>query len=230
MRVQQRVLTTYNQKKMSKIINSLIVKLFAAIVLVMSCMESYAQNSCDKLFSEGVSQQQIMTIPAQKKAISAFEKAKACYDAKKNKDLCEKQIKVCRNTITLLSKKADNVDKKKRDTNSQAEDSVVVESNNPPVQKIKEITLSIAKVYVKFKGKGGEFQKVKVECNDDNWAVSDCPSWVHYSINSEKEIVLEVDKNPSNKEERSGTLAIKCGDKSATLTIIQEKNKKIGIF
>lgn len=205
------------------------IKLFAITVLCFSSMTVCAQSSCDKLYSEGVSQQQIMTVPAQKKAIVAFEKAKACYDAKKNKDLCDKQIKVCRNTISLLGKQTVNIDNKKKETYAQMEDSVAVDSAGMEREK-KEIVLSIAKVYIKFKGKGDEFQKVKVNCNDDNWTITDCPSWVRYSINSDKEIVIEVEKNPSNKEERSGTLTIKCGDKTASLTIVQEKFKRFGVI
>ena len=209
--------------------NSPIINLLLTAIFVLWGIEIHAQSSCDKLYSEGVSLQQTMTIPAQKKAISAFEKAKNCYDAKKNKDLCDKQIKVCRNTIALL-KKSDNAEKRKIEANSQKEDSVAISNETAKEQNKKEITLSVAKVYVKFKGKGGEFQKVKVECNDDKWEITDSPSWVHYSINSEKEIVIEADKNPSNKEERSGTITVKCGDKTATVTIIQEKYKKFGII
>lgn len=212
--------------------NSSIVNLLITAIFVLWGIEIHAQSSCDKLYSEAVSLQQTMTIPAQNKAISAFEKAKKCYDAKKNKDLCDKQIKVCRNTISLL-KKSENTEKRKNEANeanTQKEDSVAISIETAKEQNKKEITLSVTKVYVKFKGKGGEFQKVKVECNDDKWEISDCPSWVHYSINSEKEIVIEVDKNPSNKKERSGTMTIKCGDKTATLTIIQEKFKKFGVI
>lgn len=204
--------------------------IIATVFWMLYCMGIHAQSSCDKLYAEGVSQQQIMTIPAQKKAISAFEKAKACYDAKKDRDLCDKQIKVSNNTISLLKKKLDNVRNKKKEADAPKEDTIAVAVQKVPEQEKKEILLSLPKAYVKFKGKGGEFQKVKVECNEDNWEVSDCPSWVHYSISTDKEIVIEVDRNPSNKEERSGTLIVKCGDKSTTLTIIQERYKKFGII
>ena len=209
--------------------SSIVINLIITAIFVLWGIEIHAQSSCDKLYSEGVSLQQTMTIPAQNKAISAFEKAKKCYDAKKNKDLCDKQIKVCRNTISLL-RKSNNTEKRKDETNTQKEDSVAKSVETTKEQNKREITLSVTKVYVKFKGKGGEFQKVKVECNDDNWEISESPSWVHYSINSEKEIIIEVDKNPSNKEERSGTITVKCGDKTATVTIIQEKYKKFGII
>lgn len=226
-RVWQIVIKITNKKK---VMSSMKFIVFAIVFWMLNCMEIHAQSSCDKLYAEGVSMQQIMTIPAQKKAISAFEKARACYDAKKDRDLCDKQIKVCNNTISLLKKKLNNVGNKKKETDASKADTVAEDVQKVSEQEKKEILLSFPKAYMKFKGKGGEFQKVKVECNEDNWVVSDCPSWVHYSISSDKEIVIEVDRNPSNKEERSGSLIVKCGDKSATLTIIQERYKKFGII
>lgn len=45
-----------------------------------------------------------MTISSQRNAIGYFEKAKICYDSQAKKDLCDQQIKSCRNIITQLTR------------------------------------------------------------------------------------------------------------------------------
>ena len=40
--------------------------------------------------------------------ISNFEKAKECYDSDSKKELCDQQIKTCRNIISQLNKSAEN--------------------------------------------------------------------------------------------------------------------------
>ncbi len=91
-----------------------------------------------------------------------------------------------------------------------------------------DVKLSIDCTYLKFKGKGGEFKKARIECNYPDWEITEKPTWVNCSKN-DGEIVVEAIKNP-NKEERSGSIIITCGEKSVTLTIIQEKFKKFGVI
>lgn len=188
-----------------------------------------AQTSCDKLFASGVKFQQTMTIASQNKAITYFNKAKVCYDSQAKKDLCDQQITACKNIISQLSKKSKP---------NNALTSVPTEDINSLVpnpnkmseskQDKKDIQLSIDCTYLKFKGKGGEFKKTKIKCNYPDWEIVAKPDWVNCSKNDD-ELVVEVKKNP-NKEERSGSIIIECGDKSVTLIIIQEKLKKFGII
>lgn len=89
--------------------------------------------------------------------------------------------------------------------------------------------LSFGSTYIKFKGKGGDFQKVKVNCNYEDWEVIEAPDWINYSRNENDELVIEVGRNPLT-EERSGNLKVKCGEEEASLTIIQEKYKKFIIL
>lgn len=209
-------------------------KIFAIAILALGCMELHAQKSCDITYSEGIRLQKTKTEASQQKAKSKFKSAKECYDSKEKKAQCDKQIKICNDIIEAIRRdkrerdrdKHKNDDKTEKDTVKVEEDTIVV----PDIPEKKEITLSITKMYVKFNGKGKEFQKVGVICNDSNWVISDCPSWVHHSVNSANEIVMEVDRNPSKKEERTGLLTIKCEDKTVTLTIIQERYKPWGIF
>ena len=80
------------------------VKFLFVLMMCVVSFSVYAQSSCDKLFANGVKLQQTMTISSQKKAINFFEKAKACYDSQAKKDLCDEQIKSCRNIIAQISK------------------------------------------------------------------------------------------------------------------------------
>lgn len=204
-----------------------VIKLLIIIVSCVFALSASAQTSCDKLFSSGVKLQQTMTVASQNKAISYFEKAKVCYDSQSKKDLCDQQIKACRNIIAQLSK---GTSKKKQEKEAVVvvEDTIAVEI--PVVEPIREdISLSVDCVYLKFKGKGGEFKKVKVTCNYPDWKVTEKPDWINCSVNDDSEIVVEADKNPL-KEERSGVMTIECGDKKVSFSVIQEKSKKFGIL
>lgn len=204
---------------------------FRFIIIILGCLFAFqlsAQTSCDKLFASGVKFQQTMTIASQNKAITYFEKAKVCYDSQSKKDLCDQQITACKNIIVQLSKKAKtsipttSVPKEDVDTLSAK----LKETDQKDVKK--DVQLSIDCTYLKFKGKGGEFKKAKIVCNYPDWEIVEKPDWVNYSKN-DGEIVVETAKNPT-KEERSGFIIIECGDKSVTLTIIQEKFKKFGVI
>lgn len=214
-----------------QLMNRTVMKGLRFFVIMFACivaLSSSAQTSCDKLFASGVKFQQTMTIASQNKAITYFEKAKVCYDSQSKKDLCDQQITACRNIISQLSKKS-------KSTNSgvtvpkEAVDTLSSNSKAPQIkEEKKDVQLSIDCTYLKFKGKGGEFKKAKVTCNYPDWNVIEKPNWVKCSKN-ENEIIVEVDKNP-NKEERSGSIIIECGNKTVSLTIIQEKFKKFGII
>lgn len=201
------------------------------LIIMLGCLFAFqvsAQTSCDKLFASGVKFQQTMTIASQNKAITYFEKAKVCYDSQSKKDLCDQQITACRNIIAQLSKKA----KTSTPTTSvpkEAVDSLAIKPNVSEQKDIKkDVELSIDCTYLKFKGKGGEFKKAKIKCNYPDWEIVEKPEWVNCSKN-DGEIVVEAAKNPT-KDERSGSIIIECGDKSVTLTIIQEKFKKFGVI
>lgn len=199
------------------------VKFLFVLMMCVISLSVYAQSSCDKLFANGVKLQQTMTISSQKKAISFFEKAKACYDSQAKKDLCDEQIKSCRNIIAQISKTKEEEDKKKEIENTPKEKEEPVKELKPQKEEVKrDVQLSLEETYVKFKGKGDEFKKVKVKCNYPDWKVTEQPSWTNCSRNDNNEIVIEVERNP-DKEERSGILRVECGDKIVTLTIIQKK-------
>ncbi len=202
-----------------KVSRLILTMLFCAITLTIS-----AQTSCDKLFASGVKLQQTMTVASQNKAITYFEKAKVCYDSQSKKDLCDQQIKACRNIIAQLSKKTKTVTTT-RNTDETSTNEQTVQEPVRTKQEVRNVQLSIDCAYLKFKGKGGEFKKAKVTCNYTDWEIVEKPDWVNCTRNDNGEIVVEAVKNPT-KEERSGVIKITCGDKSVTLTVIQEKYKK----
>lgn len=212
---------------MRKIILFITVCALSAFVLPQ---RAAAQASCDQLFANGVKYQQTMTISSQNKAIAQFEKAKVCYDSQAKKNLCDQQIKACRNIIKQL-RSSKGKGKQTPATPTQAPKQKPASTPRDTVRKDdRKVTLTLSVNYLKFKGKGGDFQKVKVNCNYDDWEVVEAPEWVNYSRNDDGELVIEVEKNPSKKEERSGNLKVQCGDTVAVLTIIQEKFKKFIII
>lgn len=211
--------------------NSKMIMNLRFLIIILGCLFAFqlsAQTSCDKLFASGVKFQQTMTIASQNKAITYFEKAKVCYDSQAKKDLCDQQITACRNIITQLSKKT----KQSNISTTVPKEDVDTLSSKPKVAEQREVKkdvqISIDCTYLKFKGKGGEFKKAKIVCNYPDWEIAEKPNWVNCSKN-DGEIVVEAAKNQT-KEERSGSIIIRCGDKSATLTIIQEKFKKFGVI
>jgi hypothetical protein len=77
-----------------------------------------------------------------------------------------------------------------------------------------------------FKAKGGEFKKVKVECNYDDWRVTDVPEWLTVSRNDDDDLVVETSEN-TMEEERAGVIKVECGDKEISLIINQKKYSKL---
>lgn len=198
-------------------------------MMCMSALVANAQSACDKLFANGVKCQQTMTVSSQKTAIGYFEKAKICYDSQAKKDLCDQQIKSCRNIIAQLVRTEEAKKEESRAIESEVVNQKKVTNELKPVRKDGEIKLSLDRTYVKFKGKGNEFQKVKVTCNYPDWEITKIPEWVNCSKNDNDEIVIEAEKNPHDVE-RSAQLEVSCGDEVITLTIIQEKFKKYILF
>lgn len=203
------------------------LRIIIVLVAALMTFSVSAQSSCEKLYSSGVKLQQTMTVAAQKKAITYFEKAKVCYDSKAKKDLCDQQIKSCKNIIAQLAKKEKQPvasESSKKEEGSLSEIPITSQSE----QTKKDVQLSTDCTYLKFKGKGGEFKKAKIICNYSDWKIAEKPDWVKCSKN-EDEVVVECEKN-TKKDERSGSIIIECGDKNITITIIQEKFKKFGVI
>ena len=203
--------------------------LFVLGMMSMSTAVVNAQSACDKLFSNGVKCQQTMTVASQRNAIGYFEKAKICYDSQAKKDLCDQQIKSCRNIIAQITRS----EAAKKEEEQVVEREIVKQdkelTETEKVQIKKDVQLSLDRTYVKFKGKGNEFQKVKVSCNYPDWEIKKIPEWVNCSRNENNEIVIEAEKNPYDVE-RSAQLEVACGDEVIILTIIQEKFKKYILF
>lgn len=200
--------------------------LFIGLLLFLP-LAGNAQSSCDKLFAEGAKWQQTMTIAAQNKAIAIFEKAKMCYDSAERQNICDQQIKTSRTIIYNLKEAQEKAkaDLQKKEESENQPDSIPAEVTQ--VKDIREdITLSFEKNHLTFKAKGGEFKKVKVLCNYEDWQVKELPEWVTVSRNTDNELVVETEENKT-EDERAGVVKVACGDKEASLIINQKKYSKI---
>ena len=71
------------------------------------------------------------------------------------------------------------------------------------------IFLVLSEESIKFKSKGGEFKKIKVTSNTNDWEVLECPEWLTYSRNKNNEVIFESSKNDTKKE-RKGVIKIGC--------------------
>lgn len=82
------------------------------------------------------------------------------------------------------------------------------------------ISLVLSEESIKFKSKGGEFKKIKVISNTDDWEVLECPEWITYSRNMNNEIIFESSKNET-KMERKGVVRIGCLGEIKNIDITQ---------
>lgn len=82
------------------------------------------------------------------------------------------------------------------------------------------ISLVLSEESVKFKSKGGEFKKIKITSNTDDWEVLECPEWISYSRNKNNEIIIESSKNDT-KNERKGIIKIGCLGEVAEIVVTQ---------
>lgn len=198
-------------------------KIFLIVLGFVLFVPAYGQNSCDNLYAKAIKFQQTMTIASQNQAITYFQKAQTCYDSDAKKKLCASQIATCRNTIALIKKSNQGGGASKKVKNVETEDSLT-RAGNQEKEKVDtiKVTLSVNENILKFKAKGGEFKKVKVSCNIDDWKIIECPEWITCSINKDSEIVVEVSKNPE-KVERSGMVKIECRGVYATFAVLQAK-------
>lgn len=212
---------------MNRKISILLVALLCAL---LPTGRAAAQTSCDQLFAKGVKFQQTMTVASQNQAIAQFEKAKVCYDSQAKKNLCDQQIKACRNIIAQLRRSRKEPAREPARRESPRPAPADTSARDTARSNDRKVTLTLSVNYLKFKGKGGDFKKVKVNCSRTDWKVVEAPEWVSYSRNEDGELVIEAEKNPSTKEERSASLKVQCGNAFAVLTVIQEKFKKFIII
>lgn len=199
-------------------------KIFLIVLGVVLFVPAYGQNSCDNLYAKAIKFQQTMTIASQNQAITYFQKAQTCYDSDTKKKLCASQIATCKNTIALIKKSNQGVNSaSKKGKTVEANDSLTIagKQEEEKIDTIK-VNLSVSENILKFKAKGGEFKKVKVSCNVDEWKVIEHPEWITFSINRDNEIVVEASKNPE-KAERSGMVKIECRGVYATFAVLQAK-------
>lgn len=82
------------------------------------------------------------------------------------------------------------------------------------------ISLVLSEESIRFKSKGGEFKKIKVTCNTNDWEVLECPEWLTFSRNKNNEIIIESSKNDT-KNERKGIIKIGCLGEITEIVVTQ---------
>lgn len=82
------------------------------------------------------------------------------------------------------------------------------------------ISLVLSEESINFKSKGGEFKKIKVTSNTNDWEVLECPEWLSFSRNKNNEVIIESSKNDTNNE-RKGVFKIGCFGEIKEIVVIQ---------
>ena len=173
------------------------------------------------LFQEGKMLQQKRTIAKQQAAIKKFQAAKLMYTTEQEKSKCDIEIAVCMEKIAELRKAQSDA---RQAEVSQAEDP---DTKTPehPVAPAQETTLSLSVNLLSFKAKPKDAMSITVTSSLENWSVSTSSSWIHFSKMG-NQIFIAVDKNDTG-DNRTGTVVVKAGTKSATVTVSQSKKKSI---
>lgn len=95
-------------------------------------------------------------------------------------------------------------------------------SNETIASDTTNIEMNFSEETIKFKAKGGEFKKVKVTCNIEDWSIVECPEWITCSLNKNDEIVLESQRN-DEKKQREGDIVVQCNNERRSIHIVQTK-------
>ncbi len=192
----------------------------AVIIGVMiGCPSSAsAQVSADNYFEKAVKAQQTMTVSSQNLAIKNFQLAKKCYDSEAKKNLCDTQIRTCRNTIKLIKEKEEAV----------SEEVIVVDKNpkeslEPVEEKPVHVNIKMSNHQINFKAKGGESATINIYTDGHDWQYLDVPDWVTVSSNSSQLVILS--QRNETDEDRMGSIKIKSGDSEKQIFISQKSSK-----
>lgn len=192
-------------------------RFISLLILSFISFVSFAQSAGDRLFSEGQQLQMTQTVKSQNLAIKKFEAAKRAYDSVTKKAMCNNQITICKNNIKTINKKVKVYTKEVYVDNKIDTDSVVVIEPQEPVK----LSFSISSLEFKAGGKKKDNHQVTINCNYDDWTVSQ-PEWITITKNGN---ILTLTAEPNETDsERSGVLVVECRGIKAELMVYQ-KNK-----
>ena len=187
---------------------SLLVFSFISVV-------SFAQSAGDRLFSEGQKLQMTQTVKSQNLAIKKFEAAKRAYDSVTKKTMCNNQIAICKNNIKTINKKEKVYTKKVYVENNNDVDAVAVIEPQEPVK----LSFSMSSIEFKAGGKNKDNHQVTINCNYDDWTVSQ-PEWITTTKNGN---ILTLIAEPNETDsERSGVMVVECRGIKAELMVYQK--------
>ena len=131
--------------------------------------------------------------------------------------MCNNQITICKNNIKTINKKVKVYTKEVYVDNKIDTDSVVVIEPQEPVK----LSFSTSSLEFKAGGKKKDNHQVTINCNYDDWTVSQ-PEWITITKNGN---ILTLTAEPNETDsERSGVLVVECRRIKAELMVYQ-KNK-----
>ena len=192
-----------------------ILKLFLFLSVLAVTMKVQAQTAGDKLFSQGQQLQMTQTVKSQNLAIKKFEAAKRAYDSVTKKTMCNNQIAICKNNIKTINKKVKVYTKEVYVENNNDVDSVAVIEPQEPVK----LSFSMSSIEFKAGGKNKNNHQVTINCNYDDWTVSQ-PEWITTTKNGN---ILTLIAEPNETDsERSGVMVVECRGIKAELMVYQK--------
>ena len=190
-------------------------RFISLLILSFISIVSFAQSAGDRLFSEGQQLQMTQTVKSQNLAIKKFEAAKRAYDSVTKKAMCNNQITICKNNIKTINKKVKVYTKEVYVENNNDVDSVAVIEPQEPVK----LSFSMSSIEFKAGGKNKDNHQVTINCNYDDWTVSQ-PEWITTTKNGN---ILTLIAEPNETDsERSGVMVVECRGIKAELMVYQK--------
>lgn len=183
------------------------------LLLVVGMGTAVAQSAADKLYSEGLAQQNIMTIQAQNTAIAKFQNAKKVYSSDVKKKQCDAAIATSRQIIKKIGSGSGPV------------------PPVPPTPSSPNISLTPATLKDVDPSGGTVTVSVKVKTKDKTWSAKpisnrDGSSFVTVKTKND-DLIIECKENPTTRK-RTQQIEIQAGKNNRTVTITQ--NGKPTIF
>ena len=191
------------------------LRLFALMAMMSMSVAVFGQSNGDKLFMEGQKLQQTQTVASQKAAIKKFQSAKVVYTTAEKKKMCDNQIKICNNNISIISKPKTSAKK----------------TTAEPVSPVFELSQSL----IEFEGDKAGNLAITVTAPAGNWSFS-IPKGMEGETdfvkatrnNDSSGITIEADANPTTIG-RKQTVNFTYENESKSLTVTQKgKPVKLG--
>lgn len=183
-------------------------------VLLISTVAMAQSSSGDRLYSQGLAAQKVMTVASQKDAIKKFQSAKKLYDSAAKKAQCDQAISVSQGIIKSLQGGGGT---------GQRGSGKNTKTDNTPVKTVEPtLELDARKFEIDLNAK---ILTVNIHTNQNEWNVyaaarSDGSSFLSAQKSGNNSFQIAVTKN-NTYETRSQTVFVTTGDLKREITVIQ---------